>query len=139
MIVYDLTCPEEHVFEAWFPSSAAFEEQSAAGGLACPLCGSNEIAKALMAPSLSAKVGEERRAAPKEQAKAVRRALNKLREAVEQNCDYVGPAFPEEVRKIYYGESEERNIYGEASRQEAESLAEEGIEVQQIPWLPPEN
>lgn len=143
MIVFDLTCSDEHVFEAWFSSSAAYEEQRGAKAVACPTCGSTEVGKALMAPSLGASVGQERRGDPKVQQQAahqaVRQALQKLQETVQTNCDYVGPQFPEEARKIFYGETGQRNIYGEASLEEAEDLAEEGIEFQAIPWIAPEN
>ncbi|MBB3066328.1 DUF1178 family protein [Limibacillus halophilus] len=143
MIVFDLICPDEHVFEAWFSSSAAYEEQRKADAVACPTCGSREIGKALMAPSLGASVGQERRSDDKAKQQtahqAVRQALQKLQETVQKNCDYVGPQFPEEARKIFYGEADQRNIYGEASLEEAEDLVEEGIDVQAIPWIAPEN
>jgi len=69
----------------------------------------------------------------------VRRALQELRRQVEDNFDYVGPSFAEEARKIHYGETEERAIYGETSDDEAQALEEEGVSVRRIPWLPREN
>ncbi len=132
MIKYDLKCTQNHRFEGWFPSSAGFEEQRGAGEIACPDCGSTEVEKALMAPSLSGKAN----AGP---AASLRKELLKLREAVESNSDYVGPRFAEEARKIHYGESEARSIYGETSDKDAKSLAEEGVTFARIPWVPKEN
>ncbi len=156
MILFDLKCRKDHVFEAWFPDSASFAEQVAGGKVLCPVCGSKKVTKALMAPNVVAKKGREPAAAPAlpaeaggktsemaladaEQAGQLRRLLRQLRDHVEQNCDYVGGAFAEEARKIHYGETDPRGIYGETSDDEAEALADEGIEVARVPWLPREN
>jgi hypothetical protein len=92
-----------------------------------------------MVPNLSR--GEARAPSAQEDPRMVqaRRALRELRRQVETNCDYVGPRFPEEARRIHYGECDPRDIYGESTAEEAEALKEEGVEVQRIPWLPPEN
>ncbi len=137
MIRYALQCRKGHGFEAWFRDSAAYEAQVAAKELACPTCGSKKIEKQLMAPALS-RSAEERKLAAAKQAE-LRRQLKELRQKVEENCDYVGNEFPEEARKIFYGETDARGIYGEASDDEVEELTEEGIEVGRIPWLPREN
>ncbi len=139
MIVFNLKCRNDHVFEAWFRDNATFDKQGAAGDLGCPVCGSKKVEKALMAPHV-AKGGRAEEAA-RETAKAAqaKKALTELRRQVEENCDYVGPTFAEEARKIHYGESDERNIYGETSNEEAKALNEEGVKVQRIPWLPREN
>jgi len=139
MIVYDLKCRDGHQFEAWFRDSGAFDAQVEAGDLLCPVCGCANVQKALMAPNLSR--GEASPPAAQEDPRAVqaRRALLELRRQVESNCDYVGARFPEEARRIHYGESDPRGIYGETTSEEAEALKEEGVEVQRIPWLPPEN
>ena len=92
-----------------------------------------------MAPSLSRKVGEEKRMTAAEEQAKMRTALKKLRQAVEESSDYVGKDFPEEARKMHYGETETRNIYGEASKEEAEELREEGVPVTQIPWVEKDN
>lgn len=152
MIVFDLKCRKEHVFEAWFPDSASFAEQAAAGKVLCPVCGSRKVAKALMAPNVAtsrerapvsppAEPARRESVAVAEGAKAgeLRRLLRELRSHVEQNCDYVGERFAEEARKIHYGETGPRGIYGETSDTEAEALADEGIELARVPWLPPEN
>lgn len=136
MIVFDLKCKDGHVFEAWFPDSKAFEKQKAKKAVVCPVCGNRRVTKAPMAPNIaSGKAREGEKAQQNPQAKEMMVMLSKLRQEVEKNCDYVGDKFPEEARKIHYGEAEKRNIYGEASKEDAESLAEEGIEFQRIPWV----
>lgn len=153
MILYDLRCAQDHLFEAWFRDSAAYDAQAGAGVIACPLCGDTDVTKAPMAPRLATRSSrEEREAEPAAPPKHVsppvpderlgalmteaRRVLGKLREHVESNCDYVGDKFAEEARKIHYGETDPRGIYGEASPDQARELAEEGIEIARIPWLP---
>lgn len=165
MIVYDLKCRKDHVFEAWFPDSASFTAQAEAGKVVCPVCGSKKVTKALMAPAVlkgpaqrgqdsgarqvtSAESGQESprgadnattAMADSEKAGELRRMLRQLRDHVEKNCDYVGQGFAEEARKIHYGETDPRGIYGETSDAEAEALQDEGIEVARVPWLPREN
>jgi len=131
MILFDLRCKDGHAFEAWFRDGAAYEEQVAAGDLACPVCGSAEVSKALMAPAVSSRPKID----PAQAAEALR-LLRRVQEHIERNFDHVGPRFPEEARKIHYGEAEKRNIYGEATPAEAKELRDEGIEIAQIPWLP---
>lgn len=137
MIVYDLKCAADHVFEAWFRDSAACDEQIRAGEVACPVCGSADIRKAVMAPNLAR--GKARGPAVQERSGSAeaRKALLELRRQVEANCDYVGERFPEEARRIHYGESEARTIRGAASREEIGELREEGIML--MPVLPPED
>jgi hypothetical protein len=131
MISYNLRCAKDHVFEAWFQSSAAYEEQVAKKSVSCPSCGSKKVEKSIMAPRVATSSKSDELTPEKMQTMLV-----KLRETVEENCDYVGSEFPEEARKIHYGETEHRDIYGEASEQEAEDLSEEGIEFGRIPWAP---
>ncbi len=135
MIVFDLRCDQEHVFEAWFPDSKTFERQAKKGQVTCPVCGDTKVEKALMAPNIST---GRKKDAEKEKAQAakVMQALSEVRRQVEENCDYVGPQFAEEARKIHYGETDERGIYGEATKEESKELADEGIEVGVIPWVP---
>lgn len=141
MIVFDLRCHKDHVFEAWFASGEAFDEQSKAGAVACPLCGSAKVTKALMAPALAGTKKSDEPApradtpAPGQQATYFN-ALKELRAHVEKTCDYVGPNFAEEARKMHYGEAEKRSIYGEATDKQAASLREEGVDCHQIPWPP---
>ncbi len=153
MIHYQLRCGAGHSFDGWFRDSGAFEQQTAAGFTTCPVCGVADVKRALMAPAL----GKKGRKPPAQVAAtavaspevpppppvaggalpdAVRAMLQKMRAEVEKQCDYVGNEFAAEARRIHSGESEKRGIYGEASPEDAERLAEDGIEVAQIPWVP---
>ena len=135
MIVFDLRCRKNHVFEAWFRDSAAYEQQSAAGEITCPSCGDRKIAKAVMAPNIS--TPKDKSSAEQKQMMAqAAKLLYQMREQVEKNCDYVGDRFAEEARRIHYGETEKRNIYGEATAEQAEELQEEDIPFSRIPWVP---
>lgn len=146
MIVFDLKCGQDHVFEVWFADSEAYESQSAAGEVTCPMCGDSKVAKAPMAPNVG-RANSEKSApvpapAPKsdppspEQVAQTYHMLRAVQSMVESNFDHVGNQFPEEARKIHHGETEKRNIYGDATKEEVEALEDEGIEVGQIPWLP---
>ena len=135
MILFKLRCKAEHEFEAWFRDGAAYERQAARGQIACPECGDSTIEKAPMAPRLGRSGGEAAKAPPSPE--QLRRMLQELRRHVETNCDYVGKRFAEEARRIHRGEADERGIYGEASAEESRALADEGIEVARIPWVPP--
>lgn len=161
MIRYALECEQEHGFEAWFRSSDDFERQQAAELLSCPVCGSHAVTRALMAPAVSTsrKRAEIAAAAavpkpatvpeaapspaapmpvalPDPRAAALAEMVRQLRRHVEENGENVGPRFPEEARKIHYGETDARGIYGQASRDEVEALLDEGIEVHALPVLP---
>ena len=131
MIRFSLRCASGHEFEAWFRNGEGYETQQKAGEIACPECGDTHVEKALMAPS----IGRSRERAPISAAQ-LRSALVDLRRQVENHCDYVGPQFAEEARRIHYGESDPRGIYGEASADESRELAEEGIKFGRIPWVP---
>ncbi len=132
MILFKLRCAAEHEFEGWFRDGAAYERQAARGQIACPECGDSAIEKAPMAPRL-ARGGSATTPTPEE----MRRMLQQMRQHVEANCDYVGPRFAEEARRIHRGEADARGIYGEATDTESQELADEGIEVARIPWVPP--
>jgi hypothetical protein len=134
MILFDLRCKDGHGFEAWFRDGASYEDQATAGAIACPVCGDTGVSKALMAPAVSSRPKPDAR-----QAAEAMRLLRKVQNHVEKNFDHVGPRFAEEARKMHYGEAERRSIYGEASTAEAKELRDEGIEVNQIPWLPPQD
>src|ERR1700743_132985 len=129
MIAYRLHCRNEHDFEGWFASSTAFDAQSADGKLVCPVCGSRKVLKAPMAPAVSSAAGKEKSAPAAEELRKMRQFMTGLRKYVEENGENVGRKFPEEARKIHYGDAEERQIYGEATVQEAADLVEEGIDV----------
>ena len=127
MIAYALHCHKGHEFDGWFRDSTAFDEQARSGHLRCPSCNSVRIEKAIMAPAVS---GTRKRA---EAAAQMRQFATGLRKYVEENADYVGPKFAEEARKIHYGETAGRHIYGEASAEEAQELIEEGVDVAPLP------
>jgi hypothetical protein len=130
MILYNLICDHAHEFEGWFRDSAAFDDQAASGALSCPACGSAKIEKAVMAPAIS---GAKKSSLTAAETTKLRQFATGLRKYVEKNADYVGADFPEEARKIHYGESEERHIYGEATLEEAKELLEEGVDVAPLP------
>ena len=160
MIRYALACDKGHTFESWFPDSAAYDKQVKRGLVTCPVCNSAKVSKALMAPRLSgakkrgqtvppeampaaeAPVAVSAAAAPvamiSPQEQEFRAKLKELREHITKNADYVGQKFPEEARKMHYGEAEHRSIYGEASPEQAKELHEEGIEFHALPVLPDE-
>jgi len=141
MILYDLSCPEDHRFESWFRNSGAVEKLIKAGQVACPVCGSTKVQKAPMAPRIGKSSSQEVQApsdaknsdlvAAMEKASL---AINQLREVIEKNFENVGGKFPEEARRMHYGEAKKRGIYGDASAEETQRLVEEGINVRAIPW-----
>lgn len=156
MIVYALTCGAGHHFDAWFRSSGAFDRQRQDGALSCPVCGDGDVRKAPMAPYI-ARGGDAPAvpadAAPDAQAagpqaastpaagpggpsaEALARLTTLMRHHLEANCEDVGARFPEEARRMHYGESESRGIYGEASPSEASELRDEGITALPLPWF----
>lgn len=131
MILFALRCVAGHQFDGWFRDGDGFEAQQKAGGIACPECGDTQIEKAVMAPN----IGRSRNQPPISPAQ-MRAALVELRRQVETNCDYVGPRFAEEARKIHYGEVDPHGIYGEATSEESRELKDEGIAFGRVPWLP---
>ncbi|KAA0698505.1 DUF1178 family protein [Neorhizobium sp. P12A] len=138
MIRYSLTCDNAHEFEGWFAASDDFDRQGESGFLTCPTCGSSAISKLLMAPSVStARKKQEMQTLAMDTAR--KEALAKLKEAVDAikaNAEDVGTKFPEEARKIHYGEADARGIIGQATPTEAQELIDEGIEIAAIPVLP---
>ncbi|MGJ4999595.1 DUF1178 family protein [Bradyrhizobium sp. HKCCYLS3077] len=156
MIRYALRCERDHTFESWFQSSSAYDSQVKRKLVECPTCGSTKIEKAIMAPRIVSKKGREVAPVPAAPVPApaqevippgstslmmakereLRAKLKELRDHIVKNADDVGERFPTEARKMHYGETEHRPIYGEASLDEARELIEEGIEVAPIPVLP---
>ena len=137
MIHYALVCTKGHEFDGWFSSSAGFEEQVAVGDVRCPVCNSKKVRRALMAPAIAR--GGAPKATNDAQAEAMERVsqiMTALRRHVEENFDYVGDDFAEEARRIHYGETEHRDIYGETTPDEARALIEEGVEVAPLPVVP---
>ncbi|OLP62159.1 hypothetical protein BJF93_01575 [Xaviernesmea oryzae] len=138
MIRYSLSCDQGHGFDAWFSSSADFDRQAEAGYVSCPHCGSSAVAKQLMAPTVAtAREREARQAVAMDAQRG--EMIAKLREMVKtvrENSEDVGERFPEEARKIHYGESDPRGLIGRASPDEARALIDEGIEIAPLPVLP---
>jgi len=162
MIRYTLVCNKGHEFESWFANSTAYDKQAKRGLITCPLCGSAKVEKALMAPRLARadststpapappSSASPTKAAPapaqpatpvamiSPQEQEFRQKLRELRDHLVKNAENVGPRFPEEARKMHYGEAEHRSIYGIASPEDAKELHEEGIEFSPLPVLPDE-
>ena len=139
MIVFDLACAEGHRFEGWFASSAAFDEQQARSLVACPHCGSPEIEKAPMAPSVPAKGNSksDRQSVTSKLPPEVAQAMQALAEAQKKalkDSTWVGDRFADESRAMHYGERDHATIHGQATRDEAIALAEEGIAVSPLPF-----
>ena len=150
MIHYSLRCARGHAFESWFQSSSAYEDQEKRKLINCPVCGSSKVERAIMAPQIASRKGRESQApAPAAaadpspstqlvmtQERELRAKLKELRDHIVKNADNVGERFPNEARKMHYGDIEHRPIYGEASPDEARALIDEGIEVSPLPVLP---
>jgi hypothetical protein len=137
MIRFELTCAQEHAFEGWFRDGASFEQQAAAGALECPLCGDHTVRKGVMAPAIARGRGAPTPPDPRKEAMAMALVMMRQVQAhIQQSYENVGERFPEEARRIHYGEAERRDIYGQASDEEARSLRDEGIPVSRIPVLP---
>jgi hypothetical protein len=122
MIRYALTCANEDEFEGWFSSSAVFDVQANDGRLECPMCGSKEVRKAVMAPNVARRDRGERAA-----------FISKVRQHVRDNFDYVGERFADEARRQHADGGAERPIWGEASLAEVKSLVEDGVPVAPLP------
>ena len=161
MIRYSLHCDRGHTFESWFQSSSAYESQEKRKLVNCPVCGSAKVQRSIMAPQIVSKKGRDDQgnrdgqsnhvpapSQPEEvtapgstpllmaQERELRAKLRELRDQIVKNADNVGERFPNEARKMHYGDIEHRPIYGEASPEEARSLIDEGVEVSPLPVLP---
>lgn len=163
MIKYQLICDQNHEFEGWFQASSAFNEQAAKGLLRCPLCDSDQVKRALMTPNLASPKRRSRGDLPiadsvptsenptppknahssvkSEKMKEFGAAfaeLRRLQQKITNECRDVGNNFAEEARKIHYGEVEAEGIYGQTTHEERDALEDEGIDVLDMPWLPPD-
>ena len=164
MIKYQLICDKSHEFEGWFGDSAAFDAQQESGFLTCPVCGSADVRRALMAPNLASPktrktdlAEQQPSAQPEPQSQAPQQAsaalppaaarkmqelmseMRALQTKIREECRDVGNDFAKEARKIHYGEVEPEAIYGQATVEEREALDEEGIEIMDMSWLPKDN
>ncbi|MDB4111138.1 DUF1178 family protein [Yoonia sp.] len=129
MIRFHLKCDQDHEFESWFQSGAAFDKLVAAGMITCTTCGSTKVAKTIMAPAVST---SSQITAPKQN----EAAIAALREQVESNSDYVGDTFAKQARDMHDGITPERSIYGQANLAEAKKLVDDGIPVVPLPFMP---
>ncbi|HZP98082.1 MAG TPA: DUF1178 family protein [Reyranella sp.] len=156
MILYRLRCSKGHEFDSWFKDSKTYDRQEKKSLIGCAICGDARVSRALMTPGLGTKGNKKRTDMPavpaptpvqnqaeqrmaalaRHMPKELREALLKVRAEVEKSCEHVGDKFAEEARKIHYGESDKRGIYGETTDDEARALAEEGIEFGRLPWIP---
>ncbi len=148
MIRFDLICEHAHEFDGWFDSNDAYEDQHKSGYVSCPICGSAEISKQLMAPGIPAKTNTSKveistektqkllAASKTPEMKELVKIVRKMRKEVKKSADNVGDNFAEEARKIHYNEAPARGIYGQATIDEAKELMEEGVEVMPMPTLP---
>lgn len=139
MIAFDLRCRGGHVFEAWFASSAAFEDQRGRSLVPCPVCADTDVEKAVMAPNVAPK-GNSRAEVPPENVKAVLSALAAAQRQALEGSRWVGQSFASEARAMHIGDREQEPIHGQATLEEAKALVEEGVSVAPLPFpvLPPE-
>ncbi|MEX0954377.1 MAG: DUF1178 family protein [Rhizobiaceae bacterium] len=137
MIRFSLACDHDHDFDGWFRNNDDFDKQKKRGLVSCPICGSSKVDKALMAPSVQTARKRDRVAlSSSAEQKQLMGKLKELTDKLKENADYVGDKFPEEARKIHFGEADPRGIYGEASREEVKELLEDGVEIMPLPTIP---
>ncbi len=139
MIQYSLKCADGHAFDSWFQSADAFDKLAATGMVVCAVCGSGDVAKAIMTPSV--RPSRKAKDAPAKQdlrkpASPDEAALQEIRRHVEANADYVGKNFAKEAREMHDGDQPTRAIYGEAPLGEAKKLIEDGVPVAPLPFRP---
>lgn len=145
MIQYSLKCDQDHSFDSWFQSAAAFEKLQSAGLVSCAICGSGKVKKSIMAPRVTTSrtkasapaVAEAPAPAPSlsEPASPAEQAIAEMRKQVEKNSTYVGNDFASEARAMHEGEAPERQIHGEAKPEDAKKLVEDGIPVVPLPFM----
>jgi hypothetical protein len=144
MIRYTMKCDQDHSFDSWFASGAALDKLLGLGQVSCPICGSSQVSKSIMAPQVRTSRAKEAQSAPPPAAKpdlsvpmsAVEEKLAALKAHVEKTSDYVGLSFASEARKMHEGEIEHRAIYGEAKPEDAKKLLEDGVPVAPLPFTP---
>lgn len=137
MIRFSLHCDQAHEFEGWFRSNDDYDTQRKRGFVECPACGSNKVSKALMAPAVSTSRKQEKMAlAMGAEQRRMMSEIKALTDKMKEGAENVGDKFAEEARKIHFGETEQRGIYGEASLDEVKGLAEDGVPFMPIPVLP---
>ena len=135
MIRYALACAGGHEFEGWFSASADYDDQRERGLVACPICESHDVTKQIMAPAVAGRAREA--AADPEKRAMMMEAMGQIRRHVETNFDYVCDSFAAEARAIHEGKSEQRGIYGEASKAQVKALVADGVPIAPLPPEPP--
>ena len=136
MIRYALLCEHEHDFEGWFGASADFDDQQARGLIACPICTSKAVRKAIMAPAVAGTKRRDQDQTPAQTQAMMMEAMGRVRRHVEETFDDVGDAFATEARAIHEGRSEDRGIYGQATAAEVRDLVEDGVPIAPLPPEP---
>jgi hypothetical protein len=136
VIRFSLSCGQDHGFEGWFRDNEAFEQQAAAGQIACPTCGDTAVRKAIMAPAVARTDTMAAAERAQKRMAVMMQVMRQVRQHVEKNFENVGPKFAEEARRIHHGEAEKRDIWGQATPDEAKELHEEGVPVAPLPEVP---
>ncbi len=135
MIKYNLKCKNKHEFESWFSDSKEFEKLKSKKMIECIFCGVNSVEKSIMSPNILSKEEKQKNNNSLKKFKKIKQDLQKMRNFIEKNFEYVGENFPREVRNVFYDKRKNKNIYGNATPEETEELKEEGIELTTIPWI----
>jgi hypothetical protein len=135
MILFDLKCDSEHIFEAWFDDSDSFKNQLKNKLISCPFCDSTKIFKSIMSPNVVSKSNSSNkiRSNIQKNINLQKSYMNKLKKEIENKFEYVGKKFPNEARKIHYGEVADKPIYGDATESEVTDLLDEGIDLVKLP------
>tara|TARA_B100001564_G_C20368418_1_gene546737 strand:- start:166 stop:609 length:444 start_codon:yes stop_codon:yes gene_type:complete len=140
MIKYILKCKNNHEFESWFSDSNEFEKLNKKNLLECIFCSSKKIEKSIMAPMISGISSEdENRKNFNDKLSSQKKELLKIRKYVEKNFEFVGDKLSQKIREVYYDKKSKKSIYGTATPEEREELAEEGIDLLTIPWVSKDN
>lgn len=136
MIKFDLICENDHIFEVSFDDSSSYEIQKKKKLIECPFCNSLKISKSVMAPNVTNKSSSTMKTTNKQDKlfSNYNKQINKIKSEIEKNFKYVGKKFPEEARKIYYGETKDEPIFGEATEKESKELSDEGISLVKLPF-----
>ena len=135
MIKYNLKCSNGHEFKSWFSDSKEFEKLKSKKMIECIFCGVNSVEKSIMSPNILSKEEKQKNNNSLKKFKKIKQDLQKMRNFIEKNFEYVGENFPREVRNVFYDKRKNKNIYGNATPEETEELKEEGIELTTIPWI----
>ena len=137
MIRFALVCSQAHEFEGWFRDNADFDRQQQHNMVCCPVCETQSVGKALMAPSISTSRSQEKvTLAMGDEQRRIMTEMRAMTQKMKAGADYVGDKFADEARKIHDGDADVRGIYGEATNEEARALIEDGIDFMPLPSFP---